>query len=142
MATIVAKTQHLSKSFGDNHVLDDLSVELHGGENLVILGKSGSGKSVFIKCLVGLDEPDSGVVSLFGEDIAGRGTVALNKLRKKIGFLFQNAALYDSMTVRENLEFPLREMKTKTATPTMDRRSSSRCSFSENGFLRIGTTTS
>lgn len=114
METVVVKIEHLTKSFGDNIVLNDLSIDLHTGENLAILGKSGSGKSVFVKCIVGLEEPDSGKVSLFGEDITGMKTGVLNKLRKKIGFLFQNAALYDSMTVRENLQFPLREMKTKT----------------------------
>jgi phospholipid/cholesterol/gamma-HCH transport system ATP-binding protein len=78
------------------------------GENLVVLGKSGSGKSVTIKCMVGLIRPDEGVVKLFDTDIALLKDDDLNALRVKIGFLFQNAALYDSMSVRENLEFPLR----------------------------------
>ena len=111
MGTIVAKTEHLSKSFGDNLVLKDVNLELMAGENLVILGKSGSGKSVLIKCMVGLELPDEGAVTLFGKNISGLSIDALNTVRKKIGFLFQSAALYDSMTVRENLEFPLREMK-------------------------------
>ena len=114
MGTVIAKTEHLTKSFGNNPVLKDLNIELNAGENLVILGKSGSGKSVLIKCLVGLEEPDDGVITLFDKNIAGLKTSELNALRKRIGFLFQNAALYDSMTVTENLMFPLRELKTKT----------------------------
>jgi len=113
METTVAEITHLRKSFGSNHVLDDINLKIAKGENLVILGKSGSGKSVLIKCLVGLIEPDDGEVSLFGENIAGLKGGKLNALRKKVGFLFQSAALYDSMSVRENLEFPLRDLKSK-----------------------------
>lgn len=98
----------LNKSFGNNQVLKDLSLTLDKGENLVVLGKSGSGKSVLIKCIIGLLEPDSGSIEVLGEDITMLDHEALDKLRAKIGFLFQSNALYDSMTVRENLEFPLR----------------------------------
>jgi phospholipid/cholesterol/gamma-HCH transport system ATP-binding protein len=108
METIVANIEHVKKSFGSNHVLQDITFEIKKGENLAILGKSGSGKSVLIKCLVGLIEPDEGKIILLDKNISGLNSEELNSLRKKVGFLFQSAALYDSMTVRENLEFPLR----------------------------------
>ena len=98
----------LNKSFGKNDILRGIDLTVKRGENLVVLGKSGSGKSVTIKCMVGLIRPDEGVVKLFDTDIALLKDDDLNALRVKIGFLFQNAALYDSMSVRENLEFPLR----------------------------------
>ncbi len=105
---IVLKIKDLYKSFGDNHVLNGFNLELHQGENLVIMGKSGSGKSVMIKCLVGLMEADKGSISVMKNDITTLDREALDILRADIGFLFQGSALYDSMTVRENLEFPLR----------------------------------
>lgn len=105
--------EHLNVSFGNNNVLKDITLELGNGENLVVLGKSGSGKSVLIKCLTGLIEPDEGTIIIQGENIAGLTNDKLNLLRKKIGFLFQGAALYDSMTIRENLEFPLLGMNAK-----------------------------
>ena len=107
----VIKVEGVKKSFGDLHVLDDISLEVKKGENLVIMGKSGTGKSVLIKCLVGLLIPDAGTISILGQDVLAMNDKELNALRKKIGFLFQNAALYDSMTVRENLEFPMRDVK-------------------------------
>lgn len=110
---IVADISHLKKSFGDNDVLKDISFKIKQGENLAVFGKSGSGKSVLIKCLVGLIEPDEGKVVLLDSDVSELNYDELNVLRKKIGFLFQSAALYDSMTVRENLEFPLRDLKSK-----------------------------
>ena len=113
MQTSVIEIEHLKKSFGRNTVLKDISFTISKGENLVVFGKSGSGKSVLIKCLVGLVEPDDGKVVLLGKDITELNDDELNVLRKKIGFLFQSAALYDSMTVRENLEFPLRDLKSK-----------------------------
>lgn len=104
----VIHIQNLNKSFGTNHVLRNFSFDLPRGESVVVLGKSGSGKSVLIKCIIGLITPDSGEVSVFGNDIPSLSREALDKIRVKVGFLFQSNALYDSMTVRENLEFPLR----------------------------------
>tara|TARA_R110002111_G_scaffold230843_3_gene292086 strand:+ start:14372 stop:15157 length:786 start_codon:yes stop_codon:yes gene_type:complete len=105
---IVLEIKDLHKSFGNNHVLNGFNLKLYQGENLVIMGKSGSGKSVMIKCLVGLMEADSGTISVMQNDITKLNQSALDTLRADIGFLFQGSALYDSMTVRENLEFPLR----------------------------------
>lgn len=98
----------LKKSYGSNHVLDGFNMILNEGENLVIMGKSGSGKSVMIKCLIGLEEADSGSIEIMGKDIMKLEQEAMDDLRTEIGFLFQGSALYDSMSVRENLEFPLR----------------------------------
>jgi len=105
---VVLEATHLYKSFGDNHVLVDFNFHLQKGENVVILGKSGSGKSVFIKCVIGLMEPDAGNITVLEQDISNLSMQQLDQLRAKVGFLFQSNALYDSMTVRENLEFPLR----------------------------------
>src|ERR1700752_1781720 len=110
METVV-EIEHLKKSFGTNQVLKDINLKIEQGQNMVVFGKSGSGKSVLIKCLVGLLEPDEGKVIILGKDIIELKNEELNVLRKKIGFLFQSAALYDSMTVRENLEFPLRDIR-------------------------------
>lgn len=98
----------LNKSFGDNHVLRDFSLSLPPGKTIAVLGKSGSGKSVLIKCIVNLVEADEGKIVVLGEDISELKQEELDSLRAKVGFLFQSNALYDSMTVRENLEFPLR----------------------------------
>lgn len=115
----IVEMHHLKKSFGRNHVLRDMELVLQRGENLVILGKSGTGKSVLIKCIVGLVEPDEGTLLIFGRDVSGLKDRELLELRKKIGFLFQNGALYDSMSVRENLEFPLkRQSRSITAEET------------------------
>lgn len=108
---IVVEIKDIKKSFGNNEVLKDISFNLIKGENLVVLGKSGSGKSVLIKCIVALLEPDEGDIIVFGENIFGLKNKELNLMRKKIGFLFQSGALYDSMSVRENLAFPLRDSK-------------------------------
>jgi len=113
MEKIVAEIQHLKKSFGKNPVLKDISLKIEQGENFVVFGKSGCGKTVLIKCLVGLLEPDEGKIILLEKDVSTLKEEELNILRKKVGFLFQSAALYDSMTVRENLEFPLRDIKGK-----------------------------
>jgi len=104
----VIEIKDLKKSYGDNHVLNGFNMRLVEGENLVIMGKSGSGKSVMIKCLIGLEKPDSGSIVVMGKDIGTLEHEELDELRTEVGFLFQGSALYDSMTVRENLEFPLR----------------------------------
>jgi len=108
-AVIIIKK--LYKSFGSNHVLIDFNFELKKGENTVVLGKSGSGKSVLIKCIIGLIKPDSGIVYVLGKNIPNINHLELDAIRAKVGFLFQSNALYDSMSVRENLEFPLRRHK-------------------------------
>jgi phospholipid/cholesterol/gamma-HCH transport system ATP-binding protein len=105
--------RHLYKSFGDNNVLIDFNMSLHGEENIVVLGKSGSGKSVLIKCIIGLMKPDRGTIEVFGKNVPELPHDELDKIRVRIGFLFQSNALYDSMTVRENLEFPLRRHSIK-----------------------------
>jgi len=107
----VVKATGLQKAFGDQVVLKDISFTLGNNEKLVVLGKSGSGKSVLIKCIVKLILPDSGTINVFGEDVSSLDNEQLNELRKRIGFLFQSAALYDSMSVRQNLEFPLKRVK-------------------------------
>jgi len=109
----VLEIKELRKSFGDNHVLNGFNLRLLEGENLVVMGKSGSGKSVMIKCLVGLMQADSGSITIRDQDITELKQTQLDLLRTEIGFLFQGSALYDSMTVRENLEFPLRRHKKK-----------------------------
>lgn len=105
--------QNLKKSYGDNHVLDGFNMSLFEGENLVVMGKSGSGKSVMIKCLIGLEAPDDGTIEVMGKNLNTLNHDQLDELRTEIGFLFQGSALYDSMSVRENLEFPLRRHKKK-----------------------------
>lgn len=114
-ATTISKTadpvieiKDLYKSFGTNEVLKGVTFSVKKGENLVVLGKSGSGKSIAIKCLVGLVSADKGVINVFGTDITKLDNNELNEIRIRIGFLFQNAALYDSMSVRENLGFTLK----------------------------------
>ncbi|WP_026724979.1 ABC transporter ATP-binding protein [Flavobacterium sasangense] len=105
-AIITIKDLH--KQFGSNVVLNGFDLELFEGENLVVMGKSGSGKSVMIKCVIGLEQPDSGSILVMNEEINNLEQEDLDELRTEIGFLFQGSALYDSMSVRENLEFPLR----------------------------------
>lgn len=104
----VISIEHVSKSFGTNAVLKNFSLKVNPNENVVVLGKSGSGKSVLIKCIIGLLKPDRGRILVFGRDVPAMSEEELDQTRMKIGFLFQGNALYDSMTVRENLEFPLR----------------------------------
>lgn len=98
----------LCKSFGDRDILVNFNLELTKGESVVVLGKSGSGKSVLIKCIIGLLKPEKGSIHIFGKNIPDLNHDELDQIRAKVGFLFQSNALYDSMTVRENLEFPLR----------------------------------
>lgn len=107
MMNSVIEIRNLYKSFGDNDVLRGVDLDLYKGENLVVLGKSGSGKSVLIKILVQLLKQDNGHINILGRDLSKLNLRELNQLRLKIGFAFQASALYDSMTVRENLEFPL-----------------------------------
>lgn len=101
----------LKKGFANQPVLKGVSLQLFRGENLVVLGKSGSGKSVLIQCIVRLLFPDSGTIEVLGKDVMALNIQEMNALRMKIGFLFQSGALYDSMTVKQNLEFPLRRIK-------------------------------
>jgi phospholipid/cholesterol/gamma-HCH transport system ATP-binding protein len=98
----------VSLTFGDNHVLQDFSLTLNRGENIVVMGKSGAGKSVLIKCVIGLLKPDAGAITVLSQELGTLDHAGLDRLRTKLGFLFQSNALYDSMTVRENLLFPLR----------------------------------
>jgi phospholipid/cholesterol/gamma-HCH transport system ATP-binding protein len=109
----LVRVEGLSKSFGTQKVLDDLSFDLYEGENLVVLGKSGSGKSVLIKCIAGLIGMDKGRIRIFDTDIAKASRKEFEKIRQKIGFLFQSGALYDSMTVGQNIEFSLRRTQRK-----------------------------
>ncbi|ALI99689.1 ABC transporter ATP-binding protein [Rufibacter tibetensis] len=103
----VINIRGLEKSFGDLDVLRGVDLDLYKGENLVVLGKSGTGKSVLIKIISGLLKPDAGKVNVLGQEVNKLKGRALDELRLKIGFSFQNSALYDSMTIRKNLEFPL-----------------------------------
>lgn len=112
--------EHLFKSFGDNHVLVDFNLQLRRGENVAVLGKSGSGKSVLIKCIIGLMQTDDGTINVLGRNINVLSHHELDEVRTKIGFLFQSNALYDSMTVRENLEFPLRRHWIKLSVAERD----------------------
>jgi phospholipid/cholesterol/gamma-HCH transport system ATP-binding protein len=105
---IVIQISNISKSFGSKHVLKSFSIDLKRGENLVVLGKSGSGKSVLIKCVIGLVKYDTGTIKVLGKTVNELKDKELDMMRMHTGFLFQSNALYDSMTVRENLEFPLR----------------------------------
>jgi phospholipid/cholesterol/gamma-HCH transport system ATP-binding protein len=104
----VIQVSGLYKSFGNNHVLNDFNLTINRGENVVVLGKSGCGKSVLIKCIIGLLPYDAGSIKVFDKEIAALSQIELDILRARIGFVFQSSALYDSMTVRENLEFALR----------------------------------
>jgi len=119
---LVVEIKNLSKSFGPQEVLKDISLNLYKGENLVVLGKSGTGKSVLIKCIVGLLTFDSGTINLFGKDVENSTRQELALLRQKTGFLFQSGALYDSMTVRQNLEFPLRRIKKELSDADIDNK--------------------
>lgn len=119
---VVVDIDHISKSFGSKEVLKDINLQLKRGENVVVLGKSGQGKSVTIQCIVGLLTPDNGTVKVFGDDVAQMNDEQLKELRTKVGFLFQSGALYDSMTVRDNLEFPLTRILKITEQAELDNR--------------------
>lgn len=118
----VIEISNLKKSFDNLAVLKDLSLSLFDNENLVVLGKSGSGKSVLIKCIVRLLWPDQGTIKVFGENVNELSTKELGVMRQKIGFLFQSGALYDSMTIKQNLEFPLKRLKKHLSKKEMDEK--------------------
>ena len=111
----VIRIRSLCKSFAGRKVLNDFSSDLFRGENLAVLGKSGSGKSVLIKCIIGLIAPDSGSIEVLGNEVTNLSHIDLDIMRTRVGFLFQSNALYDSMSVRENLEFPLRRHAQKNS---------------------------
>ena len=119
-AETVLSVRHLTKYFGDHLVLSDFNMDMKKGETIVVLGKSGSGKSVLIKCIIGLLRPDKGEIRMLGANIPNLEDEDLDKVRSKVGFLFQSNALYDSMTVRENLEFPLRRHWIKVTQDEID----------------------
>jgi phospholipid/cholesterol/gamma-HCH transport system ATP-binding protein len=106
-STPVVAVDHLYKSFGSQKVLSGISLTVSRGETLAVLGRSGTGKSVLLRLIIGLEKPDSGSVRIHGQDIAGLAQDQIGQIRKKIGFLFQHAALYDSLTVAGNVAFPL-----------------------------------
>jgi len=118
----VIEINNLRKEFGAQEVLKNVSLQLFNGENLVVLGKSGSGKSVLIKCIARLLNPDNGTINVLGKDVSTLNSKDLGELRKKIGFLFQSGALYDSMTVKQNLEFPLRRIKKDLTQKEIDEK--------------------
>lgn len=103
----VVEVVNVSKAFGNHVVLDNVSLKVEEGENMVVFGQSGTGKSVLLKCIVRLLEPDAGEIFIDGKNVLKLDIKELNEVRKNLGFLFQGAALYDSMSVRKNLEFPL-----------------------------------
>ena len=113
--------KNLHKSFGEQIVLDGIDLTIESGETLAVLGRSGTGKSVLLRLLIGLEKPDSGVVCVEGREITSLSMRELNEVRKKIGFLFQQAALYDSMTIEANVEFPLKR-HTKLSTDELKKR--------------------
>jgi phospholipid/cholesterol/gamma-HCH transport system ATP-binding protein len=111
----VIAIEALHKSFGSQKVLDGISLTVKRGQTLAVLGRSGTGKSVLLRLIIGLEKPDSGLVSIHGQDIAGLALDQLGEIRKKVGFLFQHAALYDSLTVEQNVAFPLEHHKKEMA---------------------------
>jgi phospholipid/cholesterol/gamma-HCH transport system ATP-binding protein len=119
---LVIVIKGLKKSFGEKHVLKNINLEVKRSENVVILGRSGTGKSVTIQCIVGLLRQDEGSLKVFGHEVADMSEKELKQLRIKIGFLFQSGALYDSMTIRENLEFPLTRILKITDQGEIDKR--------------------
>ncbi len=116
----VIRVEHLNKSFNGEPVLQDISFSLAPGENLIILGKSGAGKSVLLKCITGLLEPDSGSIELFSQPLGELEEDSLNALKKQIGFVFQGSALYDSMSLKENLMFHLNRSATTMTAQAKD----------------------
>ena len=104
---VVISVRDLHIAFGTHCVLQGFNLELHKGEDMVVLGKSGSGKSVLIKCIIGLLQPDSGSIDVLGHDLSDMNPRTLDEIRARVGFLFQSNALYDSMTVREKASYRL-----------------------------------
>lgn len=117
---IAISIKNLYKSFGSNHVLKDFTLDVKKGESVAVIGKSGSGKSVLIKCIIGLIKFEQGQIHVLGNNVSKLNSVELDELRVKVAFLFQSNALYDSMTVRENLEFPLRRHWVETKKEDVD----------------------
>ena len=118
----VIAIEELRKSFGSQTVLDGISLNVRRGETLAVLGRSGTGKSVLLRIVIGLEKPDSGSVRIQGQNIVGLALDQLGEIRKKMGFLFQHAALYDSLTVEQNVAFPLEHhRKQMSATDRGDR---------------------
>jgi phospholipid/cholesterol/gamma-HCH transport system ATP-binding protein len=113
--------QGLHKAFGAQKVLNGVDLTVASGSTLVVLGRSGTGKSVLLRLLIGLQQPDSGSIRIHGQEITGSNVETMNAIRKKMGFLFQHAALYDSLTVQENVAFPLRRHTKMTASERGDR---------------------
>lgn len=120
--TPIIEIKNLHKTFGDHKVLDGMNATIHKGEDVVILGRSGSGKSVTIKCLVGLEKADQGTIKVFGTDITQLNSKELNEIRPRIGFMFQNGALYDSMSVRQNLIFTLKHHDKDITAETIEQK--------------------
>jgi phospholipid/cholesterol/gamma-HCH transport system ATP-binding protein len=117
----VLALRDVHKSFGAQHVLDGINLAVVRGETIAVLGRSGTGKSVLLKLVIGLANPDAGSISINGQEIAGLGLNEMNRLRIKMGFLFQNAALYDSLTVEQNVAFPLERHTKMTESERSDR---------------------
>jgi phospholipid/cholesterol/gamma-HCH transport system ATP-binding protein len=118
--TPIIEVEHLHKAFGEKVVLNDFNLIINKGESMVVMGKSGIGKTVLIKCIIKLLKPDSGTLKVFGKDISTLSILEMDELRMNIGFVFQNSALYDSMTIRQNLEFPLRRQLVKKIKGDLD----------------------
>src|SRR5271163_3001955 len=116
----VVAVEDLHKSFGTQRVLNGISLSVKRGETLAVLGRSGTGKSVLLRLIIGLEKPDSGTIRIHGQDIAGLALDQMGEIRKKMGFLFQHAALYDSLTVEQNVAFPLQHHKQEM--PSSERR--------------------
>jgi len=121
-AAPIVNVQNVYKAFGPQHVLNGVSLTVNPGETRAVLGRSGTGKSVLLRLIVGLQQPDSGTVEVFGKNTAGLSLDQLAPIRKKMGFLFQHAALYDSLTVAENVAFPLRHHRANMARSEQDDR--------------------
>jgi phospholipid/cholesterol/gamma-HCH transport system ATP-binding protein len=121
-STPVVAVEDLHKSFGSQNILNGISLTVTRGETLAVLGRSGSGKSVLLRLIVGLEKPDSGSVRIHGQDIAGLALDQIGEIRKKMGFLFQHAALYDSLTVEQNVAFPLQHHKKEMSRSEQDDR--------------------